>query len=132
MEESEPHPPTPVIGMDRDLSTNRPSSSSTGEHSAPDVRQLNQDNESYLSQLLRTRELQCADRLFTISDYELITELHSALRKIKKIFNEPSYVKSQNDQSIVDLVLARLTAAIRETCCIETYGQSCCLVPNGN
>uniref|UniRef100_A0A7E4V442 PH domain-containing protein n=1 Tax=Panagrellus redivivus TaxID=6233 RepID=A0A7E4V442_PANRE len=62
-----------------------------------------------------------ADQLFSVSDYEIITELHSALTRIKEIFNNPSYVESSTDQSVVELTLARMTSAIRETCCIETY-----------
>uniref|UniRef100_A0A914CM34 Uncharacterized protein n=1 Tax=Acrobeloides nanus TaxID=290746 RepID=A0A914CM34_9BILA len=56
-----------------------------------------------------------------MSDYDIITELHSAFARIKNIFNDSSYVENTNDQSVVELVLSRLTSAIRETSCIETY-----------
>uniref|UniRef100_A0A183UNQ0 Protein melted-like protein n=1 Tax=Toxocara canis TaxID=6265 RepID=A0A183UNQ0_TOXCA len=46
---------------------------------------------------------------------------HRTLVKIKTIFNDPGYTRNTNDQSVVEIVLARITAAIRETSSIETY-----------
>uniref|UniRef100_A0A915EV20 PH domain-containing protein n=1 Tax=Ditylenchus dipsaci TaxID=166011 RepID=A0A915EV20_9BILA len=57
--------------------------------------------ESSNAQITRNifRELQFADQLFNVSDFEIITELHSALFRVKQIFNDPIYVKRANDQS---------------------------------
>ncbi|KAE9549824.1 hypothetical protein FO519_006958 [Halicephalobus sp. NKZ332] len=74
-----------------------------------------------LSKVLEQRKVHCADQLFSVSDYEIITELHSSLALIKHIFNDPHYVDNTNDQSVVELALARITSAIRESCCMETY-----------
>ncbi|VDM79200.1 unnamed protein product, partial [Strongylus vulgaris] len=41
--------------------------------------------------------------------------------RLKEIFNTPHYVERRVDQSVVEIVIARITAAIRETGCIETY-----------
>ncbi|VDM10572.1 unnamed protein product, partial [Wuchereria bancrofti] len=43
------------------------------------------------------------------------------MAKIKSIFNAPDYCHNANDQSVVEIVLARITAAIREMNSIETY-----------
>jgi hypothetical protein len=76
---------------------------------------------SLLLKVLQQRQIQRADQLFSIPDYEIITELHSALTRIKYIFNDHNYTENSNDQSVVELALARITAAIRETCSMETY-----------
>ncbi|KAI1727701.1 protein melted like protein [Ditylenchus destructor] len=124
------HPPTPVMRRD--------SSSSIQKHGIDDSKWTRKDPEdtpnsaipygdanrpskSLLSRVLEQRELQSADQLFNASDYEIITELYSAVEPIKRIFNEPTYATNANDQSIIELVLSRLTTAIRVTCCIESY-----------
>jgi hypothetical protein len=68
---------------------------------------------SLLLKVLQQRKIQRADQLFSIPDYEIITELHSALTRIKYIFNDHNYTENSNDQSVVELALARITAAIR-------------------
>lgn len=74
-----------------------------------------------LVRVLDHRQLSHAGQLFTISDYDVITDLHRTLAKIKAIFNDVDYCRNTNDQSVVEIVLARVTAAIRETSSIETY-----------
>ncbi|CAG9534872.1 unnamed protein product [Cercopithifilaria johnstoni] len=74
-----------------------------------------------LVRILEHRQLSHAGQLFTISDYDVITDLHRTLAKIKSIFNAPDYCRNSNDQSVVEIVLARITAAIREMNSIETY-----------
>ncbi|CAD6192601.1 unnamed protein product [Caenorhabditis auriculariae] len=74
-----------------------------------------------LIRLLQHRQLNSAGQLFTISHYEVITDLHSTFSRIKEMFNDDDYVNSRVDQSVVEIVIARITAAIRETGCIETY-----------
>ncbi|KAK6103777.1 PH domain family protein [Brugia pahangi] len=74
-----------------------------------------------LVRILEHRQLSHAGQLFTISDYDVITDLHRTLAKIKSIFNAPDYCHNANDQSVVEIVLARITAAIREMNSIETY-----------
>uniref|UniRef100_A0A915PYT4 PH domain-containing protein n=1 Tax=Setaria digitata TaxID=48799 RepID=A0A915PYT4_9BILA len=74
-----------------------------------------------LVRILEHRQLSHAGQLFTISDYDVITDLHRTLAKIKSIFNASDYCRNANDQSVVEIVLARITAAIREMNSIETY-----------
>ncbi|EJD76466.1 hypothetical protein LOAG_16595 [Loa loa] len=74
-----------------------------------------------LVRILEHRQLSHAGQLFTLSDYDVITDLHRTLAKIKSIFNASDYCRNANDQSVVEIVLARITAAIREMNSIETY-----------
>lgn len=69
--------------------------------------------DSILIRALQSRKLTAADQLFSVSDYDIITEIHPALVRIKQLLNEPNYVDNQNDQQIVELVLSRITVAIR-------------------
>ncbi|KAK0395297.1 hypothetical protein QR680_001211 [Steinernema hermaphroditum] len=71
--------------------------------------------------VLQHRDFQSAGELYTVSNYDIITDLHSALVKLKQIFCDVSYVESVNDQKVVEIVLGCITAAIRETNCMETY-----------
>ncbi|XGW11525.1 hypothetical protein V3C99_012759 [Haemonchus contortus] len=74
-----------------------------------------------MTSVLAQRQLNAAGQLFTLSDYDVITDLHTAFSRLKEIFNTPHYVERRVDQSVVEIVIARITAAIRETGCIETY-----------
>ncbi|CAI4232519.1 unnamed protein product [Auanema sp. JU1783] len=76
---------------------------------------------SLLSRVLEQRQLNSAGQLFTMNDYDVITDLHTAFQCIKNIFNSCEYVDNRIDQSVVEIVIARITAAIRETGSIETY-----------
>lgn len=70
-------------------------------------------NNSVLGKVLQFRQAHASDQLFAVSDYDIITELHSALSQIKGIVNEDGYLDSIQSQSVVELVLSRITAAIR-------------------
>ncbi|KAK5982495.1 hypothetical protein GCK32_018806 [Trichostrongylus colubriformis] len=74
-----------------------------------------------MTSVLAQRQLNAAGQLFTLSDYDVITDLHTAFSRLKEIFNTPRYVERRVDQSVVEIVIARIAAAIRETGCIETY-----------
>ncbi len=66
-----------------------------------------------LIRALQSRKLTATDQLFAVSDYDIINEIHPALLLIKKLLNDPNYANSQNDQQIVELVLSRITSAVR-------------------
>jgi hypothetical protein len=81
--------------------------------------------------LVRVRDLRqlSSAQLFAISDYDVISDLvesfckptsskgiflkHNTLAKVKQIFNEDDYAGNSESQGIVELILARITAAIR-------------------
>ncbi|WKX95463.1 hypothetical protein Q1695_012151 [Nippostrongylus brasiliensis] len=71
--------------------------------------------------VLAQRQLNAAGQLFTLSDYDVITDLHTAFSRLKEIFNTPHYIDRRVDQSVVEIVIARIVAAIRETGSIDTY-----------
>ncbi|EYC08817.1 hypothetical protein Y032_0064g3545 [Ancylostoma ceylanicum] len=55
------------------------------------------------------------------ANFVVVPAKHTAFSRLKEIFNTPHYVERRVDQSVVEIVIARITAAIRETGCIETY-----------
>uniref|UniRef100_A0AC34PXN9 MutS-like protein n=1 Tax=Panagrolaimus sp. JU765 TaxID=591449 RepID=A0AC34PXN9_9BILA len=117
-----PHPVPPVPYPPGSI--NRPISSIGTNFIFP----TNNSGKSLLLKVLQQRNVQCADQLFSVSDYEIITELRRGaqitmlpLPLIKHVFNDVNYTENSNDQSIVELALSRITSAIRETSCIETY-----------
>ncbi|TMS35006.1 hypothetical protein L596_002493 [Steinernema carpocapsae] len=71
--------------------------------------------------VLQQRDFHSAGELYNISHYDIITDLHSALVKVKQIFCDITYIDSTNDQKVVEIVLGCITTAIRETNCMETY-----------
>uniref|UniRef100_A0A914V7E7 Uncharacterized protein n=1 Tax=Plectus sambesii TaxID=2011161 RepID=A0A914V7E7_9BILA len=66
-----------------------------------------------LIRVLDGRQLSKAGQLFSISDYDVIADLHTALAKLKQIFNGDGYDQDTNSQSVVEICLARITSAIR-------------------
>lgn len=66
-----------------------------------------------LGQLLEQRHLSSARLIFSLNDYDVISDLHSSLKAIREIFDSPDYVDNRVDQSVVEIALARITAAIR-------------------
>lgn len=82
---------------------------------APNRRQQQQRPEMHdlLIKVLDGRQLSKAGQLFSISDYDVISDLHTALAKLKQIFNGDGYDQDANSQSVVEICLARITSAIR-------------------
>ncbi|CAI2347232.1 unnamed protein product [Caenorhabditis sp. 36 PRJEB53466] len=74
-----------------------------------------------LSRLLHQRQLNVSAQLFNVSHYDIITDLSNTFACLKEIINAPTYPTNKVDQSVVEIVIARLTAAIRETGSIESY-----------
>ncbi|PAV59362.1 hypothetical protein WR25_21405 [Diploscapter pachys] len=74
-----------------------------------------------LGQLLEQRHLSSARLIFSLNDYDVISDLHSSLKAIREIFDSPDYVDNRVDQSVVEIALARITAAIRETNSMEAH-----------
>ncbi|CAJ0581354.1 unnamed protein product, partial [Mesorhabditis spiculigera] len=70
---------------------------------------------------LRYSLVTSSSQLFALSDYDVISDLHTVFGLIKEILHERGYGSRKEDQSVVELVLARILNAIRETSSIETY-----------
>ncbi|KAI6242776.1 Protein melted-like protein [Aphelenchoides fujianensis] len=76
---------------------------------------------SVLGRVLQRRQLQAADELFLMNDFEVISEVHGALETIKGLLNEPTYSTNEADQQVVELVFSRIrTAAINESSTVES------------
>uniref|UniRef100_A0A1I7TG15 PH domain-containing protein n=1 Tax=Caenorhabditis tropicalis TaxID=1561998 RepID=A0A1I7TG15_9PELO len=74
-----------------------------------------------LSRLLHQRQLNVSTQLFKVSHYDVITDTSNTFTYLKEIIDAPQYTSNKIDQSVVEIVIARLTAAIRETGSIESY-----------
>ncbi|GMT17009.1 hypothetical protein PFISCL1PPCAC_8306, partial [Pristionchus fissidentatus] len=71
--------------------------------------------------VLEGRQLNSAGQLFSISDYDVITDLHTTFARLKDIFNAPGFLDREVDKEVVSIVVTRITAAIRTTNSMETY-----------
>uniref|UniRef100_A0A8R1HI82 PH domain-containing protein n=1 Tax=Caenorhabditis japonica TaxID=281687 RepID=A0A8R1HI82_CAEJA len=74
-----------------------------------------------LSCLLHQRQLNVSAQLFNVSHYDIITDLSNTFPILKEFINAPTYPANKVEQSVVEIAIARLTAAIRETGSIESY-----------
>ncbi|VDP14886.1 unnamed protein product [Soboliphyme baturini] len=66
-----------------------------------------------LSQVLDHRDLSKAGALFSVRDWDIVSDLPAATPKLKHIFNSSSYASDSNAQSVVEICLARITSAVR-------------------
>lgn len=66
---------------------------------------LNSYNYEYLN-------LQAGD-LFTVSDEAIVNDLSEVINIICEITSLPDYVNNDNDQSVVEICITRVTTAIR-------------------
>lgn len=66
-----------------------------------------------LSQVLNQRDLSKAGDLFSVDDKTIVNDLSSVLGKIQEIASHSSYLHNDNDQSVVEICIARVTSAIR-------------------
>lgn len=64
------------------------------------------------SYLLKKINLQAGD-LFTISDDAIVNDLSEVINIICEITSFPDYVNNDNDQSVVEICITRVTTAIR-------------------
>lgn len=54
-----------------------------------------------------------AGDLFTVSDKEIVNDLTDVIKKISEIASLADYVNNDNDQSVVEICITRVTSAIR-------------------
>ncbi|KRX95219.1 Protein melted -like protein [Trichinella pseudospiralis] len=74
-----------------------------------------------LLDVLEEGNLSKAGDLFAIADWDIVTVLPGALPKLKQLIANPTYLADDSEQSVVEITIARITSAIRETNSIETY-----------
>ncbi|XP_063409300.1 ventricular zone-expressed PH domain-containing protein homolog 1-like isoform X1 [Mytilus trossulus] len=78
------------------------------------------------AQVLQKRDLSKAGELFSLADDEIKDDLVPVLEAISKILDCTDYLQNDNDQSVVEICITRVTTAIRETGSIEAHSK--CLV----
>eukprot|EP00058_Branchiostoma_floridae_P028550 XP_002614041.1 hypothetical protein BRAFLDRAFT_113731 [Branchiostoma floridae] len=74
------------------------------------------------AQVLSKRDLSRAGDLFSIEDSAIVNDLSEVLKRIQEISSRPDYLTNDNDQSVVEICITRVTTAIRETSTIERHG----------
>lgn len=71
------------------------------------------------AQVLTRKDLSKAGELFSLEDTDIRNDLTEVLERICEIAKSPEYASSDNDQSVVEICITRVTSAIRETQSIE-------------
>ncbi len=71
-------------------------------------------------QVLNRRDLSKAGDLFSIEDNDIEKDLSEVLHKIQDIASAPNYLSNDNNQSVVEICITRVTSAIRY--CIACQG----------
>ncbi|KAK3609256.1 hypothetical protein CHS0354_006181 [Potamilus streckersoni] len=71
-------------------------------------------------EVLAKRDLSKAGELFSLEDADIQEDLSEVLNRICDIAGREEYITSDNDQSVVEICITRVTSAIRETGTIES------------
>ncbi|XP_015906317.1 protein melted [Parasteatoda tepidariorum] len=74
-----------------------------------------------LAQVLTNRDLSRAGDLFSIDDKNLVTDISEVLSKIQEIASASDFTQNDNNQSVVEICITRVTSAIRDTGTIEQH-----------
>ena len=64
-------------------------------------------------QVLNRRDLSKAGDLFSVEDTDIASDLSEVLNKIQEISSAPEYLSNDNNQSVVEICITRVTSAIR-------------------
>ncbi|XP_042868475.1 protein melted-like isoform X2 [Penaeus japonicus] len=76
------------------------------------------------TQVLSHKDLSKAGDLFNVSDHVIVNDLTDVINKIREIASLPEYTRNDNDQSVVEICITRVTSAIRETGSIEQHAEA--------
>ncbi|XP_066247641.1 protein melted [Euwallacea similis] len=72
-------------------------------------------------QVLKNRDLSRAGDLFSVPDAIIVNDLTNVIKEITAIASLSDYVNNDNDQSVVEICITRVTSCIRETGSIEQH-----------
>lgn len=72
-------------------------------------------------QVLKNRDLSRAGDLFSVPDSTIVNDLTVVLKEITAIASLPDYANNDNDQSVVEICITRVTSCIRETGSVEQH-----------
>ncbi|KAK7869254.1 hypothetical protein R5R35_000874 [Gryllus longicercus] len=76
------------------------------------------------TQVLSKKDLSKAGDLFSVSDQAIVNDLTEVVNTICEITSLPDYVNNDNDQSVVEICITRVTSAIRETGSVEQHAEA--------
>lgn len=65
------------------------------------------------AQVLTNRDLSRAGDLFSIDDNSVVADLSEVLSKIQEIASSSDFIQNDNNQSVVEICITRVTSAIR-------------------
>lgn len=65
------------------------------------------------AQVLTNRDLSRAGDLFSIDDDNVVADLSEVLSKIQEIASSSDFIQNDNNQSVVEICITRVTSAIR-------------------
>ncbi len=65
------------------------------------------------AEVLNSRDLSKAGDLFSLADKDIEADLSEVLIKIQEISSSKDYLNSDNDQSVVEICITRVTSAVR-------------------
>nr|XP_023024362.1 protein melted [Leptinotarsa decemlineata] len=82
---------------------------------------INRKMHELFMQVLKNRDLSRAGDLFSVPDSVIVNDLTDVLKEITVIASFPDYVNNDNDQSVVEICVTRVTSCIRETGSVEQH-----------
>lgn len=65
------------------------------------------------AKVLNEKDLSKAGDLFSLEDRDIVDDISTALEKIGDIIDAEDYVNNDNDQSVVEICITRVTTTIR-------------------
>ncbi|XP_065349191.1 protein melted [Cloeon dipterum] len=76
------------------------------------------------TQVLGKKDLSKAGDLFSVLDHAIVNDLTEVIQTINRISTMPDYLNNNNDQSVVEICITRVTSAIRDTGSIEQHAEA--------
>eukprot|EP00105_Crassostrea_gigas_P030983 XP_011453537.1 PREDICTED: ventricular zone-expressed PH domain-containing protein homolog 1 [Crassostrea gigas] len=73
------------------------------------------------AKVLDEKDLSKAGDLFSLEDQDIVGDISTALKKIGEIIDTEDYIHNDNDQSVVEICITRVTTTIREMETIEEH-----------
>ena len=65
------------------------------------------------AQVLGEKDLSKAGDLFSLEDKDIEADLTEVLRRVHEITEAPEYLNNDNNQSVVEICITRVTSSIR-------------------
>lgn len=62
--------------------------------------------------------------MFSVPDGEIVNDLTEVLSTVLEITSAPDYLTNDNDQSVVEICITRVTSALRDTESMETHADA--------